>query len=68
MLFSTFVFIQLSTLLAVNAVAVEERAAANYLQHPSGTASFTAYSGCAETGDDNLSHLRRPVTEFFWDK
>ena len=53
LVFSTFVFIQLFTLLAVNAnaVALEERAAANYLQHSSGSASFTVYTGCAETGD-----------------
>src|SRR5882762_8726952 len=51
MLFSTFFFIP--TLLAVNAVALEERAAATYVQQASGSASFTEYSGCGSPGDDN---------------
>ena len=63
MLFSTFVF--LSTLLAVNAVTLEGRAA-KYVQNPSGSASFTMYSGCGSPGDDNhCSHLGRPLTELF---
>lgn len=54
--FSTFVLI--STLLAANAVALEERGA-TYLQESSGSASFTEYSGCGSPGDDNyFSHLR----------
>jgi hypothetical protein len=57
MLFSTFVFIQVSTLLAVNAVTLGERGADNYVQHSSGSASFTMYSGCANTGDDKLLAL-----------
>jgi hypothetical protein len=62
MLFSTFVL--LSTLLAVNAVTLEKRTA-GYVQNPSGSASFTVYSGCGSPGDDNhRSHLR-PVTELF---
>ncbi|KAF8817487.1 endoglucanase [Phlegmacium glaucopus] len=44
MLFSTFIL--LSSLLAVNAVTLGERAAPNYVQKPSGSASFTVYSGC----------------------
>ena len=65
MLFSTFV--HLSTLLAVNAVALEERAAAKYVQKSSGSASFTMYSGCGSPGDDDnhCSYLGRPVTELF---
>ena len=50
MLFFTFVFI--STLFAVNVVARRKCAATNkYVQHSSGSASFTVYTGCAETGD-----------------
>ena len=63
MLFSTFVL--LSTLFAVNAVTLVEES--KYVQKPSGSASFTMYSGCGSPGgDDNRrSHLGRPVTDFF---
>jgi hypothetical protein len=60
MLFSTFFL--LSTLLAVNA----GKTANKYLQQPSGSASFTMYSGCGSGGNDNhCSHPGRPVTELF---
>ena len=61
MLFSTFVLF--CSLLVVNALTLEERAAGGYVQKPSGSASFTMYSGCGAPGDDNhCSHLGRPVT------
>ena len=81
MLFSTFFL--LSILLAVNAVDLKkchkkghghsnstsnrEKTANKYVQHSSGSASFTVYSGCGAGGDDNYycSHPRRPVTELF---
>ena len=65
MLFSTFVLV--STLLAVNALTLEERAADGYIQNPSGSASFTMYSGCGSPGDNNhCSHLGRPVTNIIF--
>ena len=64
MLFTNFVL--LSTFLAVNAVSLEERGASGYVQNPSGSASFTMYSGCGSPGDDtHFSHLGRLVTELF---
>jgi hypothetical protein len=52
MLFFTFFFI--STLFAVTVVAGKRKCAAanKYVQHSSGGASFTVYTGCATTGDD----------------
>jgi hypothetical protein len=75
MLFSTFFL--LSTLLAVNAVTQKKChsgksrttnktvTADNYVQHPSGSASFTVYTDCGSGGDNYCSHPRRPVTELF---
>lgn len=40
----------LSGLLAVNALALEERATGGYVQNPSGAASFTMYTGCGSPG------------------
>jgi len=58
MQFSTFIL--LSTFLAVNAVTLSERTAGGYVQSPSGSASFTVYSGCGSPGDVNPnSHLGR---------
>ena len=67
MLFSTFFLISALQVLAANAVALEERAANKYVQHPSGSASFTVYSGCSSGGgkDNHFSHLRRLVTDLF---
>ncbi|PPQ79063.1 hypothetical protein CVT26_003968 [Gymnopilus dilepis] len=40
------IFGLLGSLLAVNGLALEERATGGYVQNPSGSASFTMYSGC----------------------
>ena len=51
MFFFTFFFI---SLLAVNVLAKKKCQPSKYQQHSSGSASFTVYTGCAETGDDDL--------------
>jgi hypothetical protein len=42
----TAVTLALATIAGVNAVALESRQTGGYVQRPSGSASFTMYSGC----------------------
>lgn len=45
----------LARLVAANPITLEDRAVGGYIQNPSGSASFTMYSGCGAPGSSAIA-------------
>jgi hypothetical protein len=53
----------LSSFAIATAIVIEKRAEGGYVQLPSGSASFTVYSGCSAPGIEVILRLPNPALD-----